>query len=253
MIATRDVYFADSYAPLTREAVTFLLEKTGGLRPLAWGRYTDQDLAPDCDVAAEFDIPLILIARRSENVKYPAAGAPNGKVDRERMERLVETAKARGARVVRSVFLDVEMKPTMAHGYWAGWSRAFDGSALTPCVYMPNRDFWPDSWRSLEADVAAGARCGGTWVALYRQASDGGAVYRDEAWSRRPKASDHIAYLGWQAVGNAYGKRYDFSEPNPDALGWIADSLGPEPIREVPRADSPDPAPLTTATQGGSS
>jgi hypothetical protein len=250
--ANPDLYFTDSWAPLTRDAVALLLQKTGGVLPLAWGRYTDQDLAPDFDVAAEAGIPVILIARRSANVQFPAAGAPNGKVDRERMEKLVEVATARGASVVRSAFLDVEQKPDMHRDYWSGWSKAFDGSALMPCVYMPNRNWWPASWLALEAAVAAGARCGGTWVALYRQATDGHAVYRDEDWARRPLASDHIPYLGWQAIGDAYGQRFDFSEPNPAALGWLADTL-PAPSRigpvEMPRADSVDPAPLAMAVQ----
>lgn len=29
-------FFVDSYASLTEEAVAFLLDKTGGVKPLAW-------------------------------------------------------------------------------------------------------------------------------------------------------------------------------------------------------------------------
>lgn len=244
-------FLVDSYAPLTEAAVAHLLTVTGGRLPAAWGRYTDADLSRDLDVAAAHGIPLMLIARRSGNVPFAAAGRPNGDTDRARVERIAEQAKAVGARILRSVWLDVEMRPTMAQGYWRGWSAAFDGSPLTPCVYMPNRNWWPDSWRALEADVAAGARCGGVWVALYRQPSDGSAVFREEPWSARPKASDAVPYLAWQHTGNAYQQRYDFSVVNPDASIWLTDCVGDPPIAEVPRASAEDPAPLTSAAQAG--
>lgn len=245
-------FFVDSYAPITEAAVAHLLTVTGGRLPLAWGRYTDQELARDLDVAAAHGFPLMLIARRSGNVPFPAAGKPNGEVDRERMEKIVEQARAAGARVLRSLWLDVEMKPTMSAGYWRGWSSAFAGSEIEPCAYMPNRNWWPDSWLALERDVDAGARCGGVWVALYRQPSDGSAVYRDEPWGARPLGSDRVPYLAWQHTGNAYRSRYDFNAINTDAAHWLADTLpaaqrvGPA---EVPRAESPDPAPLTTAAR----
>lgn len=240
-------FIVDSYAPLTADAVAYLLGKSGGALPLAWGRYTDADLTRDFDVAAKHGIPVMLIARRSSRVPHAWAGEPDGKADRARVDALVAQAVAAGASVLRSVFLDVEMEPTMAAGYWRGWSAAFDGGQCVPCCYMPNRDYWPRSWLALEADVAAGARCGGTWVALYRQPSDGSAVFRDEPWERRPKASDHVPYLAWQAIGNAYQQRYDFSVVNPAAMDWLADTLGPAPVprnigpAELPRASSTTP------------
>lgn len=243
-------FFVDSYAPLTEEAITHLLSISNGVMPLAWGRYIDADLTHDIEVAAKYDIPLILIARRSARVPHVEFGAPDGASDRARCEQWVKLAKEKGARVVRRVFLDVEQEPNLVAGYWRAWSREFDGSELVPCAYMPNRNYWPASWGALESAVAAGARCGGTWVALYREKSDGSAVLRDEPWLLRPHASEAVPYLAWQCIGNAYSMRYDFSEVNPEIPAWLGDTLGPAPTPEVPRAnDDIGPAPVTSAAQ----
>lgn len=228
-------YFVDSLAPLTEEALTFLLAKTGGRKPLAWGRYLDADLSRDLDVAAAHDIPLLLIARRSSRVCLGiTAGVVDGAADRARVEAILALAKTKGARVLSRVFLDVEMRPDLTAGYWSAWSKAFDGAAFVPCAYMPNRNFWPASWVAIEAAIATGARCGGTWVALYHQPTDGSAVLRDEDWSTRPHASDVVQTLAWQHTGNAYGGRYDGSMPNPDVVDWLADTLGAAPIEQAP-------------------
>lgn len=226
-------YFTDSLAPLTEAALALLLDKSGGRKPLAWGRYLDADLSHDIDVAAAHDVPLLLIARRSSRVKLGiAAGTADGLADRARVEEIAKLATSKGARVLTRVLLDVEMRPDLTAGYWSAWSKAFDGGDFVPCVYLPNRNFWPNSWVALEAAVAAGARCGGTWVALYHQPTDGSAVLRDEDWSTRPKASRVVPMLGWQAIGNAYGGRYDFSFANPDAMGWLDETIGGAPVIE---------------------
>lgn len=236
-------FFVDSYAALTEQAVTHLLSVSGGRLPLCWGRYIDADLSHDIEVAAAHGIPLLLIARRSARVPLGyAAGAADGAADRARFEHWLEVARAAGASVLRRVFLDVEMEPTMSADYWRGWSGAFDGSEFLPAAYMPNRDNWPASWLSLESAVAGGARCFGVWVAYYHQPVDGSAVLRDEPWSKRPLASDRVPYLAHQHSGNCYGKRYDFSSVSPDDSGWLADVLPtpPDTLRspEFPRADS---------------
>lgn len=249
-------FFVDSYAPLTEAAVEHLLSVSGGVMPLAWGRYMDANLCADLDVAAKYGFPLILIARRSSRVPHPEYGAPDGARDRGLADHWAREAAARGASVVRAVFLDVEMEPTMHAAYYRAWAAGFDGAKCSPAVYMPNRNYWPASWVALESAVASGARCAGTWVALYHQETEHGtAVLRDEAWATRPQASDRVPYLGWQHTGNAYQKQYDFSVPNPDASQWLADTLPahPETIpAEPPRADSADPAPLTSAAQDSS-
>lgn len=246
-------FLVDSYAALTEDAVTHLLALSGGVPPLCWGRYIYADLTADIEVAAKYGIPLLLISPRSARVPGGHGdGAADGAADRARMEHWSGVAEAKGARVLLHVFLDVEMKPNLSAAYWSGWSAAFDGSELVPCVYMPNRNYWPASWAALEASVAAGARCGGTWVALYYQSADGSAVLRDESWTTRPKASDIVPYLAWQAIGNADHMRYDFSVPNPDALEWLAapaSQTGPEEVRradastgEIAASLIPDPA-----------
>jgi len=239
-------FFVDSLAPLTEAALAHLLSVSGGRLPLAWGRYLDADLSGDLDVAAAHGIPLLLIARRSSRVPLGlAAGSTDGAADRARVDHWREVAAACSARVLDPVFLDVEMRPTLSADYWRGWSAAFD----SPAAYMPNRDNWPASWVALESAVAAGARCAGVWVALYRQPVDGSAVLRDEPWERRPLASDRVPYLSWQHTGNAYHQRYDFSVPNPE-LAWLVEPR-PDTLRspEMPRASADDPAPLTSAAQ----
>jgi hypothetical protein len=245
-------FFVDSYAALTETAIADLLTRSGGVPPLAWGRYMDADLSKDLDVSAAHGFPLLLISRRSARVCLGReAGAHDGATDRATAEHWLAQARARGATVLRCVFLDVEMAPNLTSDYWRAWSAAFDGSELVPCAYMPNRNYWPASWGALERAVADGAPCGGVWVALYRQPTDGSAVMRDEPWARRPMASDRVPYLAWQDTGNAYGSRYDFSMTNPDASGWIGDTLpAAPPVLEVPRADGADPAPMATAAQG---
>lgn len=246
---THAPFFVDSYAPLTEAAIAHLLGVSGGALPLAWGRYIDQDLSRDLDVAAAHGFPLLLIARRSARVCLGReAGAHDGATDRATVDHWIAQARAKGATVVRCVFLDVEMAPNLTSDYWRAWSAAFSGGEAVPCAYMPNRNFWPASWDALEHAVADGAPCGGVWVALYRQPTNGSAVMRDEPWTSRPLASDRVPYLAWQSTGNAYGSRYDFSVPNPDASGWLADTL-PEaaPVPEVRRADGVDPAPMASA------
>lgn len=236
-------FFVDSYAPLTEEAIAYLLKVSGGVLPLCCGRYIDADLMHDIEIAAKYGIPLLLIARRSARVPLGEdAGSADGSTDWARVKHWLSVAVAKGAAVLRSVFLDVEMEPTMSAAYWRGWSAAFVGTEFDPCAYMPNRDFWPASWVSLEAAVAGGSRCGGTWVALYHQKADGSAVLCEEGWDKHPKGSMKVPYLAWQRVGNAYQQRYDFSLANPDASEWIADTLpaAPNTIRspEIPRAES---------------
>ena len=250
---TPQPFFVDSLAPLTEAAVAHLLGVSGGALPLAWGRYLDADLSHDLDVAAKHGVPLLLIACRSLRVPHPEFGAPDGARDRGLADHWAREAAARGACVLRSVFLDVEMQPNLSEGYWRAWSAAFDGGDAVPAAYMPNRNFWPASWIALGVAVARGARCAGVWVAMYHQPTDGSAVLRDEPWSGHPLGSDAVPYLAHQHTGNAYGKRYDFSSVNPDDMGWIADVLpvSPATLRspEMPRAESLDPAPITTAAQ----
>ncbi len=250
-------FFVDSLAPMTEAAVDFLLCKSGGVLPLAWGRYLDADLTHDIETAAAHGIPLLLIARRSSRVCMGReAGTHDGAEDRATAEHWIALAASKGASVLRSVFLDVEQEPDLTSDYWHAWSAAFDGAEVVPCIYAPNRNWWPASWAALESAVAAGARCGGAWVAMYHQAVDGSAVLRDESWLGRPRASERVPFLAWQHTGNAYQQRYDFSAPNPNAMDWLADTLprAPDTLRspEPPRAAADDPAPLATAAQGGS-
>lgn len=248
---THTPFFVDSLAPLTEAAYADLLTRSGGVPPLAWGRYLDQDLTHDLEVSAAHGIPILLIARRSGRVCLGReAGAHDGATDRATVDHWITQARAKGATILRCVFLDVEMAPNLTSDYWRAWSAAFAGGDCTPCAYMPNRNFWHASWDALEHAVADGAPCGGVWVALYRQPTDGKAILRDEPWTSRPMASSAVPYLAWQDTGNAYGSRYDFSMANPDASGWLVDTL-PEapPVPEVPRADGVDPAPMATAAQ----
>lgn len=247
-------FFVDSLAPLTEPAIAHLLGVSGGRLPLAWGRYADADLTHDLEVAAAHGVPILLILRRSGRVCLGReAGTHDGTTDRAVCEHWAHVAATKGATVLRRVFLDVEMAPNLTADYWRAWSAAFDGAEFLPAVYMPNRNYWPASWEALEMAVTAGARCLGTWVALYRQPTDGSAVLAEVDWSRRPMASDRVPFLSWQAIGNAYHQRYDFSIANPDAADWLADVLPAPPVTmpspEVPRASSPDPAPMATAAQ----
>lgn len=189
-------YFVDSLAPITPAAVAHLREVTGGL-PAAWGRYLGPDMRNELRVAAEHDIPILAISRRSSNVwRADGTGIIDGDADRKSYERLCGSAQTLGARVLSYVFLDVEQTPNLSAGYYTDWARSFD----YPSVYMPNAVNWPASWRALAQAVSAGAPCFGTWVAHYQtRRVDGSAKFESLEWSQRPAglATDAVPCLAW--------------------------------------------------------
>lgn len=214
-------YIVDSLALITAASLKFLEDHTGSL-PVAYGRYLGEIKDSELDLLSQNNIPLIAISRRSGRVCLGfAEGASDGGVDNDRWHELGERCHLHNVDLLNYVFVDVEQTPTLRADYWKGWAgKIVDGK---PAAYMPNRNFWASQWTALEAGHAE-VPCAGTWVAMYDQATNGRATFRDHDWNRRPKASSIVPEFAWQHTGNAVGGPIlvDYSLPNP-SLDWIVD------------------------------
>ena len=239
-----DGYAVDSSLPVTADMLA-LLEKETGRTPFWWGRYLGAVDAKGTPIVvkrngvAEFNptlnapkeapileasgVRLVSIARRSSQVCLGSdAGEKCGREDAE----LLNAVLTRFPSTSKRLFLDVEMTPTLTSFFYKAWSTEVQRAGFEPAVYMPNSQNWRAQWEALQTAILRGAPCFGTWVAGYfgqsaKDCDEGTNTFSRETWQpHKAEGPANAPALAWQYLGNAYGKKFDFSILNPAVDPW---------------------------------
>jgi hypothetical protein len=200
--------------------------------PAFWGRYFS---SPQTKSAAEYHhglesgplnaagIPVLPVARQTRNVNGSAQqGAADAAANAADLLASfgVPAMAAQGS--VFFLFLDVEGSPSLSVDYYTAWAQALAQSSSTasngqvtirPCLYAAQGD--NPTWQALAQAMAAGADCGGAWVARY-PAGGCSAVLNWEDHLVTPSVGVPCPILLWQYAGNCASGSLDLSQTNPN-------------------------------------
>jgi hypothetical protein len=204
-----------------------------GKNPVWWARYTSHTKYPDvCAVSAKEvsllksqGIPLQAVAANAARFGLLSQSEKVGVAEAKRDIRHLETIRGLGDNVLRRVFLDVEGSSTFSRAFYKGWSRTLVEAGWEPAVYMPNKKNHPAQWVELEAAIAAGAVCAGTWSAWYayqtkEQIEKGTTPYMALAWEPCYAQNNPLLDCAWQCLGQCEQGMLDFTVFPPNVKPW---------------------------------